>query len=283
MAGIEDEGGAEAAGFDEDALSIAYARALAAEKAGRPDEAAEAYRECLAIDPDDHCGAQLRLAAIGQGEVPASAGDAYVATLFDQHADDFETILVDQLHYGVPDLLAEKLAALGLGPFSRVLDLGCGTGLAGEALREAVTGTLIGVDLSEGMIETAFDKEVYDHLYIGEAVGFLEEFEEDEPFDLMVAADMLPYLGALDPLLAGVTARLVPGGLFAFSSETLPEAEFAGAGFKVGRAHRFHHALPYVTERLATHGFERLSADEIVVRLQENEPAPGHLVVARRR
>ncbi len=44
------------------------------------------------------------------------------------HADVFDNVLVDQLHYCVPLLVRQRIQALGLGPFKRVLDLGCGTG-----------------------------------------------------------------------------------------------------------------------------------------------------------
>ncbi|UIJ74043.1 class I SAM-dependent methyltransferase [Aurantimonas sp. HBX-1] len=271
-----------AGGFDEEALAEAYNRALTLEKAGEAVEAAAAYRECLALDPDDHGGAAVRLAALGQGETPASAGDAYVATLFDQHADAFEDILVRQLGYGVPALIAERLGEIAPGPYRRMLDLGCGTGLAGEALAERAE-TIIGVDLSEGMIENCFDKGVYDQLFIGEAVGFLEDFDEEAPFDLVVAADVLPYLGDLDPLLANAAARMAGGGILAFSTETLPDAVFGSRDFMVGPHQRFHHRAAYVTERLGAHGFEVLSCEGIIVRRQEGQPAPGHLVVARRR
>jgi len=268
--------------IDEAALAEAYEEALALEKAGDRTAAADAYRRCLALDPDDHAGAAVRMAAMGEGETPASAGDAYVATLFDQHADDFEDILVRQLGYGVPGLIAERLAAVAPGPYERALDLGCGTGLAGEALRDRIA-TLIGVDLSEGMIETCFDKGVYDHLYIGEAVGFLEEFDEPEPFDLVVATDVLPYVGGLDPLFAATSARMSGGGIFGFSTETMPDATFGARDFMVGPHQRFHHKESYVRDRLAAHGFETLEATSIVVRRQEGEPAPGHLVLARKR
>ena len=55
---------------DWEALERAYNRALALEKAGRLDEAAEAYRAVLAIDPDDCGGAAVRLAAIGRAASP---------------------------------------------------------------------------------------------------------------------------------------------------------------------------------------------------------------------
>lgn len=79
--------------IDEEALAEAYNKALAHEKAGEIDAAVEAYRKVLEIDPEDHGGAAVRLASMGRGEAPPKAPDAYVETLFDQHAESFEDIL----------------------------------------------------------------------------------------------------------------------------------------------------------------------------------------------
>src|SRR6478736_4143243 len=59
--------------IDEDALAEAYNRALELEKAGDIDAAVEAYQEVLAIDPDDHGGAAVRIASMGRGETPVRA------------------------------------------------------------------------------------------------------------------------------------------------------------------------------------------------------------------
>ena len=273
--------------FDEDALDAVYNQALVDEKAGRLDAAAKSYRACLEIDPDDHVGARLRLAALGLGETPASAGDAYVTTLFDQQAEMFEDILVRQLGYGVPGLIAESLTRHDFHHFDRGLDLGCGTGLVGLALDGRVD-EMLGVDLSENMVEIAFDSGAYDHLYVGEALEFLADFDEDEPFDLIVAADVVPYIGDLSPLFAAVATRLAPGGLFAASTETFGQeagtavSEAPEDGFAVGRDHRFHHGEAYVRQALLKEGFAAVAFEAITVRMQEGEPARGHLVIARK-
>jgi len=101
--------------IDEDALAEAYNRALSLEKSGDFDAAARAYAEVLALDPDDHGGAAVRLASMGRGETPEKAPDAYVATLFDQHAEVFENVLVDQLGYCVPLLVRQRFQALAVG------------------------------------------------------------------------------------------------------------------------------------------------------------------------
>jgi len=265
--------------IDDEELATAYNRALELEKAGDADGAAKAYAEVLALDPADHGGVAVRLAALGRGETPSRAPDAYVETLFDQQAGAFEAILVDQLGYGVPGLIGERLEALGLGPFERMLDLGCGTGLAAEAMRDRVT-TIIGIDLSENMIDVAEAKDVYDGLYAGEVEEFLADNEETR-FDLIIAADVLPYLGALEPLFGGAVANLESGGLFVFSSETLSAEDFAGAPFKVAPHQRFAHAEDYVRAQLAAAGFELVEMSQINVRMQDDAPTPGHLVVSR--
>ena len=268
--------------IDEEALAEAYNRALALEKAGDLDGAEKAYQQVLALDPEDHGGAAVRLASIGRGETPIKAPDAYVETLFDQHAEAFEDILVEQLGYCVPLLIRQKLQDLGLGPFETMLDLGCGTGLTGGALRDMVSGEMVGLDLSENMVEIAHEKDLYETLYVAECVDYLDE-NEDGPFDLVTAADVLPYIGALEPLFFGVADNLNPGGLFVFSSETRSEALVGAAGYKVGPSQRFVHGEAYLRERLNATGFALVSMTDINVRMENGEPSPGHLVVARLR
>lgn len=266
--------------FDEDALGEAYDEGLAAERGGDLAAAVAAYRRCLSIDPADHCGVRIRLAGLGAEETPPSAGDAYVATLFDQHAEAFEDILVHQLGYGVPALLGERLAGKAEG-FERVLDLGCGTGLSGEILRGR-SRHMTGVDLSEAMVGICYEKDVYDRLFVAEAVAFLKNGAPGEAFDLIVATDVLPYLGDLTPFLREAAARLSAHGLLAVSTETMDEASLAGRPFAVGKAQRFHHGEAYMREALSLAGLAVELFEPITVRMQEGQPAPGHLVIARK-
>jgi len=265
--------------IDEEALAEAYNRALALEKAGDIDAAVDAYQEVLAIDPDDHGGAAVRIASMGRGETPVRAPDAYVETLFDQHAEVFEDVLVEQLGYHVPMLVRQRLQDLKLGSFKRMLDLGCGTGLTGTALND-LCEEMIGIDISENMVVIADEKEVYETLFVAEVEDFLDDNDED-PFDLITATDVLPYLGALEPLFFGAAENMNSGGIFIFSSETLPEKLADGRPYMVGPHQRFIHTETYIRERLAATGFELIEIMEINVRMQEGQPSPGHLVTAR--
>lgn len=261
----------------EDELAEAYNSALTLEKAGELDAAAEAYARVLALDPEDHGGASVRLAAMGRGAAPVRAPEAYVEMLFDQHADAFEDILVDQLGYHAPLLVNDALAAHAPGPYARMLDLGCGTGLAGVALA-GITHHRTGIDLSTNMVDIAGESDLYDELYVGDAVAFVEEIDDEAAWDLVVATDVLPYLGDVSALFAGVKRVSAPDAVFAFSTELL---EGQDARYAVGPHQRFHHTLAYIEAMLAAAGFTLLHMQHITVRHEEGVPQAGHLVIAR--
>lgn len=260
------------AGFDSDALGDLYARARAREDAGDVEGAAALFRECLAMDPDDHCGVVMRLAGFGLA-APQTAPPAYVATLFEQHAEDFDEILVARLGYDVP-ALARRLVGAHLAAPLRILDLGCGTGLAGVAFAD-MASDIVGVDLAEGMLAMADDRGVYGDLYVGEAVGFMEGWDED-PFDLVVAADVWPYLGDLAPFAAAAAGCLAPGGSLVASSERRAE------GWGVTATQRFSHSTGYIERTLGAAGFAVDAVEPITVRHEEGVPVAGDLVLAHR-
>jgi predicted TPR repeat methyltransferase len=267
----------EDVGEDDGPLAEAYHRGLAAEKRGDLDAAAAAYAEVLRLDPEDHGGAVVRLAAIGRGAVPEKAPDAYVATLFDQCAERFDEMLVDELGYHVPMLLRQRLAETAPGPYARMLDLGCGTGLTGASLAD-MAGEITGVDLAEGMLEQADERGVYHELWVGEAVDFLRE-ADGPSWDLLTATDVLPYLGALEGFFAGAARCLGAGGVLAVSTETLPGM---AADYTVGPKHRFAHAEGYLRRLMAATGFSPIECAPITVRYDDGAPVPGLLLLARR-
>lgn len=266
--------------MDQNALEEAYNRGLKLEKAGDFEGAAKAYHEALQFDPDDHGGVAVRLAAMGKGDVPETAPKAYVATLFNQTAEMFDHILVDQLHYDVPLQLREALIKATDGRvFNKMLDLGCGTGLSADALDDVALAKT-GVDIAENMIEIAYEKGDYDQLFVADVVDFV--CQKGSCWDLIVATDLLPYMGEVTRFFAGVSDCLEKEGFFGFSTETLPDNEFSGLNFKVGVHQRFAHKKNYIENILMAHSMTVIDCHAITVREEQGAAVPGHLFIAKK-
>lgn len=266
--------------MDEEKLAAAYNKALALEKVGDFEAAAQSYQEVLRIDPDDHGGASVRLASMKMGAVPDKAPQSYIATLFDQHAEIFDKVLVDDLGYDVPNMSAQLLETIDIDRFERVLDIGCGTGLMGVEL-ENKSGEMIGVDLSENMIEIAYDREIYESLYVADVEDYLDDNDENA-WDLICAGDVLPYLGDVKNLIKGISENLVTNGHVIFSTETLPDEEFKDAGFTIGAHQRYAHKLDYLDDVLKSYNLTILISKDIVVRHEQGKPIGGHLILAQK-
>lgn len=249
------------------------------EKLGDTDGAAAAYRKARQADPDDRHGAVLNLMRLKAAET-SGMPPAYVRTLFDHYAPDFDRSLTEGLNYSAPRLLlaAVEAAARGTGTamhFAAMLDLGCGTGLAGAAFR-AKADTLVGVDLSPRMVEQARQKNIYDRLEVGDLLGFLAaEKAAGQTYDLVIAADVFAYLPDLAPVARAASAVLARGGLFAFSVESND-----GEGVELGEALRFSHGAGHVRAALEGAGLKLLGLDSASTRTEKGWPVPGLIALA---
>lgn len=245
-----------------------FALGEAREKLGDAPGAAQAFRASLAADPSDAQGAAARLGLLGATPAPAALPPAYVARLFDDYAPRFDKHLIETLAYRGPAQVIEVLDTIAPARrFARALDLGCGTGLAGAALRARVD-RLEGVDLSAAMVAKARALDLYDELDVGEIVAHLRRFEA--AFDLIVAADALVYFGDLSELFTASARALTPGGLFVVTAETS-----AGEGFRLNGTMRFSHARAYVEATAAAAGMRRLALAEASTRREAGKDAPG--------
>jgi predicted TPR repeat methyltransferase len=159
--------------------------------------------------------------------------------------------------------------------FAAMLDLGCGTGLAGAAFR-AVVDHLAGIDLSAAMIEEARRRSLYDRLAAGELAEFLAtEANAEMRYDLVLAADVLVYIEDLAAVAAAVRRVLAPCGLFAFTVET-----HAGDGVLLRESLRYAHGAACVRAAMAGAGLDLLHLAEVSTRTERGEPVPGLLGVA---
>ncbi len=238
---------------------------------GEPDRAAPWLKRALAIDPDSPDAALLSAAlATGPELTPI-----YIRTLFDQYAGRFDTELTGTLNYRAPQAVAAILGDYALpGGQGDILDLGCGTGLSGEALRPFAR-RLDGVDLSPGMIAKARDKAIYDRLDIAEAQAFLGS--SGPSWDIIAAVDMLNYIGDLTPIFATASARLNPGGLLTGTVEKGMEGEVALTGKR-----RHTHGLDHLIAAVANAGLRMLETRDAALRSEGVVPVPGLVFIACR-
>jgi len=262
-------------------LSPEHARAyqnLAASlyEAGKVEEAVKVLEQWLRFSPN-HPLAGHMLAAYGGGEAPERAADGFVREVFDDFAASFDTVL-GGLDYQGPALIAAAMAA-ALPPPSKqleILDGGCGTGLCAPVLA-AHARRLVGVDLSPAMVALARRRGAYDELVTAELVGYLERCAT--PFDLIVSADTLVYIGNVMPLFAAVRARLRPGGHFIFTVER-DESPGASPGFRLQPTCRYSHSQGYLAKSLAEAGLRAVVFTPCDIRRERGAPVKGLVVTA---
>lgn len=230
--------------------------------------------------PDD--GHLQHLVAMLTGKQTDSAPKAYVEGLFNDYANEFDHHLQHTLKYHVPQDLAALVQqhASQAGGW-RVLDLGCGTGLVGEALAPQ-SSELIGVDLADKMLEKARSRQIYQELVQDEVVHYMTQ-AANERFDVITSADVFIYVGRLDEVMAEARRLLPAGGLLAFSIETCaPENDTEGRGYRLLSSGRYAHTLDYVQRLGQAHGFTPLAAVDTVLRTENEQPLAGQLVVWQR-
>jgi predicted TPR repeat methyltransferase len=242
---------------------------------GEIDEAVTIFKEWLEEEPESPIALHMLAACTGQ-DVPARASNGYVETIFDSFAASFDAKL-ERLSYRAPALIAAVLKDSGAEPSKHldVLDAGCGTGLGG-ALVAPYARRLVGVDLSEGMLAQAKEKDVYDELVKAELTNYLRNTRD--ALDLIVSADALVYFGDLESVVFAVAGALRPNGLFIF---TLEHAVTAGADvdYRLEWHGRYSHTSSYVERLLARAGLkaEITHAD---LRTESGAPVAGLVVRA---
>ena len=246
---------------------------------GQMEAAARSCRAVLARVPD-HAEARYLLAALEQRNVPDRPPASYVRAVFDAYAGHFERDLVESLGYRIPAEIVALVAAISDTKADDVLDLGCGTGLCGAALRGRARW-LVGIDLSPRMLAKARERGIYDELHLGDILDTLPTMPAAS-FDLVVAADVFNYLGDLGPVLRSIARLLRPGGFVVFSTEAIAAPDPGGARFRLTNSLRYVHATEYVQQTALAAGLSECAWRPVTVRCERDAPVAGDLFLYRR-
>ena len=238
---------------------------------GHAEAARRVAEDWAACRPDDLEARHFHAAAAA---LPVERQPAELVTRhFDGIAATFETRM-ESLGYEGPDQMAALLAAWVPPQMAlEVLDAGCGTGLCAPVLRPYAR-RLAGIDLSAGMLAQARARDLYDSLEVADLTFALER--QAAGWDLVLAADVLPYIGRLEAVFAAVATALKPGGWFAVSTEADD-----GDGPVLRGNGRYAHGRAYI-EALAADRFEIVERVSAVLRREAGRPVDGDYFLLRR-
>jgi len=249
-------------------------RADILKRSGRVADAIAAYRSAITHGAERDL-VDFYLAPL-EGRHAAGAPRSYVRGLFDDYAANFDEHLLGPLRYRGHEILIDTLkAAAPARRFQRALDLGCGTGLCGPLLQSVVL-RVDGVDLSPQMLAQARRRGVYDGLAQAEIVEHMNQ--TDARYDLVLAADVFTYVGAIEPAFAALARVLLPGGLLAFSVEAAAD----DVEFQLRDSLRFAHSRRHIEALAEHHGFSLLRCERQPMREDHHRPIDAWYVVLSR-
>jgi len=234
------------------------------------------FDQVLALDPRNEEFDYLRdcVAGVRRDRPP----DTYIEAFFDRFADYFDHKLVGELGYRGPEEAVEFAKGfLEANPGSRIVDLGCGTGLAGPLIKPHAR-SLIGVDLSGAMLEKARMRDAYDELVRGEIVVFLAGCEPGS-VDFILALEVFIYVGDLAPALREAAKAVRAGGRMVLSVE---RAADDAAEFVLLPTGRYAHGRDYVERSAREAGFTVADSRSLTIRQDAGEPVPGCLFAMER-
>jgi SAM-dependent methyltransferase len=145
---------------------------------------------------------------------------------YDQWAKDYDTDLDEGFGWVGPKM-AVKYFSKYVPKDARILDAGAGTGLVGELLAKEGYKNLVAMDISEGMLEEAVKKGVYQEFHqmvMGETLDYA-----NDSFDAVVSVGVMTVGHAPASSLDELIRITKPGGYIVYS---LRPDVYRDSGFK---------------------------------------------------
>ena len=131
-----------------------------------------------------------------------------IATVFDDYVNQYDSDLERWL-YNAPEKAAKRLATR-LSPDSRILDVGCGTGLVGVELSKLGFTNIDGIDISSLSLQEACYKGPYHKLSLMDLHDDLPL--EDNSYDGIICVGVLTYLEDIPSVLLRLIKLVRTGG-----------------------------------------------------------------------
>ncbi len=204
----------------------------------------------------------------------------YIKNLFDDFASSFDTILKD-LNYAVPNVIANFLKSTiktQIFKKQRFLDLGCGTGLCAEKLKQHFPNEeYYGVDISDKMLSIASKKNIYKELYTDDIFNFLQH--NTTRYNTIISGDVLTYIGDLKPLISLLNPHITVNGYLCFS---ISKNIYNNNEYHLTPSGRFVHSISYIIRQLKHCGFDVIKTEELVLRKEGTKDVIGYIILAKK-
>lgn len=239
------------------------------------DRARELYGHVLKLDPSRQSAQFMHAILSGENEEAPPA--EYIRELFDRYSKHFEDNLIKDLEYNTYCILRQAIESIPgkKNLFEHGLDLGCGTGLAGEAFH-SVCEKLTGIDLSQNMLDEAAGKNLYTYLHCMDVIDFFRQ--TGHSYDLIIAADVLPYIGALEPLFEEIDQCVTSDALFCLSSEGTDEP-----GWELQHTGRYAHNADHIARVASQNNWKVLERFPANIRKEHDAWIKGTIFVFGRK
>jgi len=132
--------------------------------------------------------------------------------LYRDWASTYDKTMVDGLTYSAPQNIADLLKENVLDKTSLIADIGCGTGLTGQAAFDLGYKNLIGLDFCDEMLEQAAKRNIYQSLLNADLTQTLDI--ETGRYDIAISSGIFTY-GHLDASCLDEIFRIIKSkGLF---------------------------------------------------------------------
>ena len=226
-----------------------------------PEAALKIADNWLKKEPDNVFSKHITAALSGASESDCDV--IYAEKLFNIFAETYEPVL-ERLQPAAIEAFKKLTPALK----GKILDLGCGTGLAAEVLKNS-DNTFDGVDISENMLNLAKQKNLYVNLFKDDVLSFLKKHSA-QTYDWIFAFDVFCYMSDLEPVL-----KALKGTKICFSIESGDEAR--RQDYYLAPNGRYKHKISYIQGLINMLKLQDIQMEKLVLRKENGQDVAGVL------
>ena len=182
--------------------------------------------------------------------------------VYDDWAETYDGDVIDKFRYMAHVDAATIFHQLDIGDDARILDVGCGTGLAGKELQRLGYQHLDGTDFSEGMLAIAREQGIYERVFRHD---FTQPLEETGRYDALFSVGLFSFQPPRMEHIHYAIAAVKSGGLCVITIN--------------GAAWREHDLSEPLKQQAELHGFTVEAIDTI--RYLQSEGIDGRALTIR--